>query len=381
MRCILRYCEFLLKRLVSSGQPELDPFRVRRMGAYGVRGIRQPRGPRTVETTLLPGERYWSTDSHTGAQALRYWRDAVAENMIGCVIESDDSSTFKASLKSYPFGLSTLHLAQSSPCEIRRTWTCIASSPSDRYYLIHHRKAPVLIEQHGRAALVKPGDCVLVSGRSPYRILSQERMEGMSLAVPADLLLGWLPEPDFITARALHGGRGWGHSLAATLTNFQEHAPSDLALSQPVIVDRILAHLAIAAGAHASSTTRHHRTLLSRLTNSLLDRFGEQDLGPSCLAEEHGLSKRYVHLIFAKAGTSFCRELERIRLEQAKSLLEDRRFSGIDINEVALRCGFRDASGFSRRFRDRYGIPPSHYRRQVRPHRPSPTLDLNQAAN
>lgn len=320
---------------------------------------------------MQQGERYWSTDHVAGTQALRYWREAVAEQMISCVIESDEADRFTASLRSYRFGLTDIHLAQSSPSEIRRTKDCISRNKSDRYYLIHHRKGQILVEQHARVAVVEPGDCVLVSGRSPYRIMSREPMQGMSIAIPADLLLGWLPEPDLITARTLHGDKGWGYSLAATLTNFQESAPSDLALSPSVVVEQVLAHLAIAAGTHDRSTTRHHRTLLNRLANSLMDRFHEPDLDPSSLAEEHGLSKRYVHMIFAKAGTSFCKELEKIRLERAKRLLEDRRFDGLDLMEIALRCGFRDSSRFSRRFRDRYGTPPSVYRKQMESRRPT----------
>jgi len=327
------------------------------------------------------GEGYWSTNHVAAQEALRYWCEAVAEGMISCIIESDEAERFTASLRSASFGPTTLHFAHSSPSEIRRTSACVSRNRTDRYYLIHQRKGQVVIEQHGRVALVEPGDCVLVSGRSPYRIQNKERMEGMSIAIPVELLLGWLPEPDLITARTLHGGKGWGHSLAATLTNFQEGATPDLALSPSVVVDQILAHLAIAAGAHEVPTTRHHRTLLNRLLSTLSDRFCEPDLDPSSLAEEHGLSKRYVHMIFAKAGTSFCRELEKIRLERAKRLLEDRRFNGIDIMEIALRCGFRDSSGFSRRFRDRYGTPPSFYRKQMEARRPAMDMTLNQAVN
>jgi AraC-like DNA-binding protein len=329
---------------------------------------------------MQQGERYWSTEDVGEAHRLRYWRDVVAEGMISCIVQSDEADGFNASLRTYPFGLTNFNFVKSSPSDIRRTRECIARSKNDCYYLIHHRKAAIAIEQHGRTALVEPGDCVLVSGRSPYRIQNKEEMEGMGIAIPADLLLGWIPEPDSITAVTLHGGKGWGHSLGATLTNFQEGPPVELALSTSVVVDQILAHLAIVAGTKYESTTRHQRALLRRLANSLSDRFCEPDLDPSRLAEEHGLSKRYVHMIFAKAGTSFSRELEKIRLERAKRLLEDRRFNGIDILEIALRCGFRDSSGFSRRFRDRYGAPPSLYRRQIGSS-PRLGMTLDQAVN
>ena len=56
-------------------------------------------------------------------------------------------------------------------------------------------------------------------------------------------------------------------------------------------------------------------------------------------------------------------------------------FGSILFMEIALRCGFRDSSGFSRRFRDRYGTPPSLYRRQMEAHRPAMGLALDQAIN
>jgi len=127
--------------------------------------------------------RCWSTDDVTSGQALRYWSEAVAEDLIGCVITSEDSAVFKASLRSYALGLTDLHFVRSSPSDIRRTRDCISRSKNERYYLIHQRKARVTVEQHGRVAVVEPGDCVLVSGRAPYRIQHAETMAGMGIAI------------------------------------------------------------------------------------------------------------------------------------------------------------------------------------------------------
>lgn len=50
----------------------------------------------------------------------------------------------------------------------------------------------------------------------------------------------------------------------------------------------------------------------------------------------------------------------KIRLTHASNLLKNN--TDMPISEVAFRCGFEDATSFSRAFRRKYGISPSKYR-------------------
>lgn len=307
----------------------------------------------------------WSTSPYVGHEALRFWQERVAESLIACDINPCSAEEFGASLSRYTFGPVSVQQVHSTGCHIARTRQQIRSDRKDGYFIIHQVAGSVAIEQNRRTAVAEAGDCVLLSARTPYSIKAQGPFIGLSLSVPNQILEDWLPEPEVVTARTIDGSRGWGRALSATLSNFIEGAPEDLALPAPVVVEQILAQLAIALGTDPSSATRHQRALLRRLGETMYDRYREPDFDPSQLADELGLSKRYVHLLFAKAGTSFGKELARVRLESAKRLLEDRRFDCVDIMEIALRCGFRDSSGFSKRFRGRYGHPPSAYRRQI----------------
>lgn len=310
-------------------------------------------------------ELWWSTEDSGQPQPLDEWERIVAANVIACQIDADTGSSFSACLRIYELGRARFHFIRSARSDLRRTRQCAAKSKSDCYFLLHQREGDVVVEQNGRVAVVEPGDCVLVSGRGPFRIRNPEEVEMLAVAIPTDVVLSWIPEPEIITARTLSGAEGWGRALAATLATFDPDPPSELALSPAVVIDQVLGHLAIAANSDTGATNVHQRALLRRLADTMSNRFFEPDFDPSSLAMEHGLSKRYVHMLFAKAGTSFGRELEKVRLERAKRLLEDRRFNCVDIMEIALRCGFRDSSGFSRRFRGRYGAPPSLYRRQL----------------
>ena len=59
--------------------------------------------------------------------------------------------------------------------------------------------------------------------------------------------------------------------------------------------------------------------------------------------------------------------LQEVQLLKARQLLSgDERSS---IADIAQQCGFTESSSFSRTFRRRYGITPSHYRQQARMHK------------
>lgn len=306
---------------------------------------------------------YWSTEHSPAGGELAYWIDAVGQAMLHCAVESSKRAEFSASLRKYPLGVCSMFFIRSDRSDITRSARAIARGESRAFYLVHHRNGRILVEQQGRRAVVEVGDCVLLDGDAPYRISGPDRLDGLTMAIPRSQLCCWLPEPEAAVARTLPARDGWGGALAATLANFGPEAPGRLPLGPSIIVDQILAHLAAATDLDPTPATGHQRALLRRLRDSLQARFHEPDLDPAGLAAEHRLSKRYLHALFAKAGTSFGQELSLLRLERARQLLEDPRFRGLCITEVALRCGYQDPNHFARRFRARYGVPPSTHRR------------------
>lgn len=85
------------------------------------------------------------------------------------------------------------------------------------------------------------------------------------------------------------------------------------------------------------------------------------------LAACFGYGPRRFHDLFVDAfGEAPHRYLTRLRLDAALALLDDRSRS---LGDIALDTGFADQSTFTRRFTQRFGLPPGHWRRAacVRP--------------
>ncbi len=93
----------------------------------------------------------------------------------------------------------------------------------------------------------------------------------------------------------------------------------------------------------------------------LARRFGEPDLSLASVAREIATSRRQLQRAVAEAGgTTFSRELQRIRLARAAQLLVN---GSLPVHSVAGAVGYRQAAQFAKVFRRHHGEPPSSFRR------------------
>src|SRR5215210_3669204 len=90
-------------------------------------------------------------------------------------------------------------------------------------------------------------------------------------------------------------------------------------------------------------------------------RYGDEDLSLATVAHEIATSRRQLQRAFAEAGgTSFSRELQRVRMARAAQLLLG---GSLPVQDVAASVGYRQAAQFAKVFRRHHGVPPSSFRR------------------
>ena len=69
---------------------------------------------------------------------------------------------------------------------------------------------------------------------------------------------------------------------------------------------------------------------------------------------------RLRYLFKAETGMTPAQHLKSIRMQKAKELLEG---TFLNVKQIMLQVGINDESHFVRDFRERYGLPPSEYRK------------------
>jgi AraC-like DNA-binding protein len=308
-----------------------------------------------------PAHQSWSTADVDSRHALAYWVDTICESFLEIDIESPQRNTFRARLDQCSLGPATLNIVEADTQRIRRTPARISQSRYAGYFLLQLRTGQLRFEQYGRESCIEVGDCFLVDCNAPYRLECLNTTRTVALRFPRDWLRNWLPAPEILAGRPLRCGTGWSNALSATLANLDTDRDEDFALPDGVVAEHIAVLLALAAGPDAQAS-RGSEKLLNRIRCTIRDRCHEAELTPLAVANANGISKRYLHHLFAQSKSTFGRELIQMRLECAQRLLSDARYAALTISEVALRAGFLEPSHFAKRFRKAFGAGPMEFR-------------------
>jgi AraC-like DNA-binding protein len=124
-----------------------------------------------------------------------------------------------------------------------------------------------------------------------------------------------------------------------------------------------LCHLMIAVLAHRprnASAVDERVPMLARQAKRILSRSFQDHVTTSLIARKLTCNPDYLGRLFKQSfGRSIMDELHGLRIRLAKTLLMDEQ---LNVNEVAARCGYHDATYFRRMFRRRVGVPPGRFR-------------------
>ncbi|QKW10225.1 GlxA family transcriptional regulator [Streptomyces sp. NA04227] len=102
------------------------------------------------------------------------------------------------------------------------------------------------------------------------------------------------------------------------------------------------------------------------------------DLSVETLAARANLSPRHFARAFrAETGVTPGRYVERVRVEQARRLLED---SSYGVEEISRHCGYGTPEAMRRAFVKTLGAPPFEYRRRFRPERSTEAVPASASA-
>ena len=301
----------------------------------------------------------WSTDEVDRNHSLAYWIEAVCGHFLDVRVDTPLREHFRARLETLPFGPATLNIFEAERQHVSRTPAEIARSEREMFVLLQLRRGEAVFRQHGRQALVRAGESVLINGTEPYELECPGATRAIGLRMPADWLRPWVPHAERHPA-ALFVGDRWGGALNTALGCLDGGGYDALALPVGAVAEQIAALLALALGPAAPGM--QSASLFDGLLRTLRDRMHEVDLSPAIVAAEHRVSQRALYYAFATAGSTFMDELLKLRLARARSLLGDHRLADVSVTEIAFQCGFANPSHFARRYRAHYGQTPRAYR-------------------
>lgn len=104
---------------------------------------------------------------------------------------------------------------------------------------------------------------------------------------------------------------------------------------------------------------------VAEITRCINRDFTNPDLSVKMVANQCGISERYVIMALKKRNISFSQLVWEKRIEAAATWITDFSMGHHSISLLAYRAGFKSAAHFSRMFKARHNMTPSEYRRRA----------------
>lgn len=222
--------------------------------------------------------------------------------------------------------------------------------PPGRRAAIAAAPGTALHEVSGQASLVRRGRWLVADatrGRTPDLVVAGTRIAGgdaIARVVVQSIAGCAIGRPIFQLLRAELARGGAGHPALA------------VSLMSAVVVQALRRALAAADGGAGAAV---NDTGIGRAVATMRAHPGEPH-SVGALAGVAGMSRSTFLRHFARVmRTPPMAYLQHVRLEEARAML---RTTALPIKTVAARTGFASRSHFSRLFRARYGVDPSHFR-------------------
>lgn len=211
----------------------------------------------------------------------------------------------------------------------------------------------------GEAALISNGSVGVFSGNVPSRL--------MNFRLNRALLSSLTPDVDAALLRPITRD----NPALQMLARYAGIVDDSDALATPELRRAVVLHmhdlvgLALGATADGTQIARQRGVRMARLRaikDDIAANLFQKNLSAEVLANRHGISPRYVNMLFEAEDLSVSGFILTQRLMQAHRMLSDPRLAKRAISAIAYDVGFSDLSYFNRTFRRRYGLTPSDVR-------------------
>ena len=306
----------------------------------------------------------WSSRGIPPAAAYAAWGEAVDAHFHQYHYSSADPERFSGAFVRRGIGALAFTAFYLSASEAR--YEPVRKAEGDHRFELKYicRGSARLSSDLGEEEL-RPSALVLLDHMMPFRFASGAGVECAALSFPGQWLESAVPDVAARCFQVADPGAPWSNPLGALMQEVASLPAGDHRIPETLVADTARGLLELLYGAGAAEATPHRQQLARAIIREIAAHYHDPELRVDDVARRCHISRRHLHGVLASAGTSFGKELTRIRLTRAKAMLESPGYHMLHISQIAYRCGFSDAAHFSRRFAQTYGASPSAARQTM----------------
>jgi AraC-like DNA-binding protein len=298
------------------------------------------------------------------------WREEFALGFLDMDFEPLGTGLFRANVRLN--SLPGLHICDANGTPQRHSSPRKTSRRSGGFGVLLPRGTRIRHEQGGKSTELGDGEVLLGDMSRPWQTDMAPLQRVTGFIIERKMLLALVPNAEDLACRHIHASPAMVSLLTGTLDlATQLCADLDL-LAQEAISRHLIDLIALVLGAKGDTAALARGRGLAAaqfmmIKKFVLDHCYDPNLSVREVAARHGMSVRYVQLLFERSGATFSGFLMEQRLLATYRRLTNALLPAATVTQIATDCGFADLSTFNRAFRRRFGATPSDIRAEVAP--------------
>lgn len=324
-------------------------------------------GRRDGDNTPIAQQRF-CTDAVQARHRLGSMRDYFGRHVMGVDITPPAGESFRLSTKTLLLPGALANLGTSSTMLFERNPSLMRDGNDDVMLSVMSTPSRFQSRRGGDLAIAG-GQAVIYSLDNPWRwahgdvAATSVRIPRAALAARSQAATGDPVQAVSRNTVALHLLQSYVRAL------FEVDQPLSAA-SGRLAANHLLDLVAELLQTGRSERRRETRAGIAAARLALMQRdiaqhLDEPTLDVKWLAARHGVTPRYVQMLFEQEGTTFSTYVRAMRLDLAQRLLCDPAHAHRRVGDIALDAGFSDISNFNRAFRQRHGMTPTEARSEA----------------
>lgn len=328
--------------------------------------IRNPRIESEVAAALRTDEWGNETLSTRGVQPrLRnaVWDLRTSSHLVGLKTSSPVDAGFLGTMRSAVVNGIQIAEITGNAHTVERTPAIVRQLPIESVVFTFVLEGEAFRYDGTSTVLVRSGQVTVQDSDSPFLLGFSRDMHTVVATVPRYHLADVGLDDAFRTLQVLrHTGAGPEPEASRRLLDLLHGAFTSAArhnmhdFGETFVAQALQSMRQLVPGGGHPGPDHYYELAVTHITSHL----GEPDLSVGSIADQLHLSQRHLGRIFAARGTTVGQEIQEARLAAALEMLTAA--APPASADIALRCGFRSPSHFSRAFRSRYGMTPTEAR-------------------
>lgn len=264
--------------------------------------------------------------------------------------------------------VSIIHILSRSHLSYRRNSRHIRTNKAGFKVIWIVRSGGVTIHRTQGTCEIGKNQAGIVDSDSPFKAVhtpgSDGCYEAFQVIVPPDIFFQHLSDAELFTDPFhLEGAHG---QVAKELLDLISRHGDGLQLATTnalgmALLDAIADHLR-ESRVEMPQRRRISEKRMAEIENFILLHASDPDISLEVVAENCGITPRYLSYLLKSRATTFSDMLWHTRLPKAQAWLESAEAQGLSIGQIAFMSGFKCASHFSRKFRQTYHCSPREFR-------------------